>query len=420
MSENLEMGEIASAPGGENSLEPSPPEVTAEAETEETSEVLLSSDSDITPDVTFVFPTMNEEEGIATCIEWAVSALYDLDMTGEIIVSDSSTDRTPEIAEELGAVVVTPNQLGYGSAYRFGFDFARGKYIVMGDADCTYDFRALPRMIQPIREGEADIVMGSRFLGTIEPGAMPRLHQHVGNPLLTRFLNVFYGAEITDAHSGFRVFTREALENLHLRSEGMEFASEMVMKATMSDFTIKEVPIDYRHRKGEEKLDSFRDGWRHVKFMIVNAPAYVYAIPGGIVAALGILLMTLSLTNIQPGPVTFGTHTMILGSLCLIVGFQVWLLAPFSSIAGDPIKRSNDVLTRWIEAKFRLEHGATLGLILTVIGTTYGGVLFLQWVASGGTAIPFVPWDMLAFTLIVLGVETVFVSFYLSSLAHID
>ena len=378
---------------------------------------LLPPTSDVVPDVTFVLPTMNEEEGIRTCIDWAVTALRELGMTGEVIVSDSSTDETPEIAKDLGALVVKPNQLGYGYAYRYGFQFARGEYIVMGDADCTYDFRALPRLLRPIREGDADIVMGSRFEGEIEPGAMPKLHQYVGNPLLTRFLNVFYGAGISDAHSGFRVFTRDALERLNLRSPGMEFASEMVMDATTAGLTIAEVPIDYHARKGEETLDSLRDGWRHVKFMITNVPAYVYAVPGSLVALIGVFLMGLSFFGLQPGLVTFGTHTVILGSLALIVGFQIWLLAPFSTIAGDPIRRSNDPLTRWIESKFRLEYGMTAGGLLTVLGAAYGSHLLLRWLASGYEALPFVPADMLAFTAVVLGIEMVFVSLCLSSLA---
>jgi hypothetical protein len=313
--------------------------------------------------------------------------------------------------------VVEPDRPGYGYAYRYGFRFVRGEYVVMGDADTTYDFSELPRLFEPILEDGADMVMGSRLEGTILPGAMPALHQYVGNPLLTKFLNVFYGAGVSDAHSGFRVFRADLLDELDLRTDGMEFASEMVMDASARGIEIVEVPITYHERKGEATLESFRDGWRHVRFMLMNAPGYLFSVPGALMALLGVVMMGLSAFGVAPSGVTFGIHTMIAGSLLVVVGYQTAMLSLFSTVASDPIRVPNDPLTRWIKGNFRLEQGATLGLGLFAVGAAYGTFLVYQWVASGYTVVPFGPVNMVAFTLVVIGVETVFASFLLSALA---
>ncbi|MDX1748146.1 MAG: glycosyltransferase family 2 protein, partial [Halobacteriales archaeon] len=252
---------------------------------------LVTDDDDTTPVVSVVMPTMNEEEGIGECIDRIVEGATALGLPTEIVVSDSSSDRTPEIARDRGARVVEPDRPGYGYAYRYAFARVRGEYVVMGDADTTYDFAELPRLFEPILDGEADMVMGSRLEGEILPGAMPKLHQYVGNPLLTKFLNVFYGAGVSDAHSGFRVIRRSTLEELNLGTDGMEFASEMVMEAAARDLEIAELPITYHERKGEATLESFRDGWRHVRFMLMNAPGYLFSVPGALMVLLGSLLM---------------------------------------------------------------------------------------------------------------------------------
>ena len=194
---------------------------------ETATEFIVSPDSDTRPVISVVMPTMNEKQGIETCIEQIEDAVVELQVPTEIIVSDNSDDQTPDIARECGAIVVESDTEGYGYAYRHGFEHARGEYIVMGDADTTYDFSQIPVLLEHLRVQEADIVIGSRFEGEIIPGAMPPLHQYVGNPVLTRFLNIFYDTNVTDAHSGFRVFRRDILDDLNLRTSGMEFASEM-------------------------------------------------------------------------------------------------------------------------------------------------------------------------------------------------
>jgi Glycosyltransferases involved in cell wall biogenesis len=223
--------------------------------------------SSFDPTLSIVIPTLNEEDGIAEVLKAVIGALQELDVSGEIIVADSSTDRTPDIARNHGAIVTEPDRSGYGAAYLDGFTQARGDIIVMGDADTTYDFSELPKLIRTMLETNADMVIGSRLDGEIRPEAMPPLHQYVGNPMLTRLLNTLFDAEFSDAHSGFRVFTSDALAEINPETTGMEFASEMLINAAHEDLQVEEVPITYHPRVGEAELESFRDGWRHVRFM---------------------------------------------------------------------------------------------------------------------------------------------------------
>jgi hypothetical protein len=380
-------------------------------------EFLVTPESEAEPVLSVVMPTLNEEQGIVECMDRIKTAISELRVPTEILVSDSSTDRTPELARERGATVVTPDEPGYGYAYRYAFDKARGEYIAMGDADTTYDFEMIPQLLDPVQNGDADICMGSRLEGEIRDGSMPPLHKYVGNPLLTRFLNTFYGAGVSDAHSGFRVFTRDALETLELETTGMEFASEMIMEAGANDLTIEEVPIIYHEREGEETLDSFSDGWRHVRFMLVNAPDYLFSYPALLLVSLGAVLMSLSVAQLSAGGVNFGIQTMVGGSLLAIVGYQVWTLALFSSIAANPINEPDGVLIRMVREQFQLEHGASIGIIATVIGVLYLGTVFGQWLFAGEAALPSATATLLASTVVVLGIQTVFGSFFMSMLA---
>ncbi|EMA22755.1 MULTISPECIES: glycosyltransferase family 2 protein [Haloarcula] len=380
-------------------------------------EFLVTPESEVTPVLSVVMPTLNEEKGIVECIDRIKTAISELRVPTEIIVSDSSTDATPELARERGATVVTPDEPGYGYAYRYAFDKARGEYIAMGDADTTYDFEMIPQLLEPVQNGDADICMGSRLEGEIRDGSMPPLHKYVGNPLLTRFLNTFYGAGVSDAHSGFRVFTKDALETLELETTGMEFASEMIMEAGANDLTIEEVPIIYHEREGEETLDSFSDGWRHVRFMLVNAPDYLFSYPALLLVSVGAVLMSLSIARLSIGGVNFGIQTMVGGSLLAIVGYQVWTLALFSSIAANPINKPEGVLVGMIRERFQLEHGASIGILAAAVGVLYLGSVFGQWLLAGEAALPSATATLLASTVVVLGLQTVFGSFFMSMLA---
>lgn len=380
--------------------------------------VSQSVEEELTPTLSVVLPTLNEEEGIGECIRQIREAAAELDVSTEIVISDSSTDRTPDIAAEMDARVVKPDRPGYGYAYQFGFERARGEYIAMGDADTTYDFSELPKLVEPIVDGRADMVIGSRFGGEIKPGAMPLLHQYVGNPLLTKFLNWCYDVDVTDAHSGLRVMRRETLDDLELASDGMEFASEMIMAAAAEGAVIEEVPITYHPRVGDATLDSFSDGWRHVKFMLQNAPKYLFSVPGLLLCATGILTILLASLDVSVGGLELGIHSMVAGSLLTIVGFNVGSYGLFLNLAGDPIGGTTDPVTRWVSETITLKRGATFGLGLFSVGAIYAAYLVTTWIQSGFTSLPMVMADVLSFTAILLGVQVVFMSFLLSSVAN--
>ena len=380
-------------------------------------ELLVGRDSATKPRLSVVMPTLNEEDGIRTCLDWVKESVEELQVPTEVLISDSSTDRTPDIAREMGAIVVEPDGEGYGYAYRYAFERTRGEYVVMGDADTTYDFTQIPRLLEHLEETGADVVMGSRLDGEIKEGAMPTLHQYVGNPLLTEFLNVFYDAGVSDAHSGFRIFTREAYERMNLETDGMEFASEMIMDAGARDLEIAETPIVYHEREGEETLDSFRDGWRHVRFMLVNAPGYLFSIPGAALALFGVIVMGIAHAGVSLGGVTLGVNSTIAGSLFTILGFQVGSLGVFATVAGDPIRKPDDVVTSWVTEYATLERGATVGVLVFAAGSVYATWLVADWILSGFGTVPFTTSGLVGFTAIVIGVQFVFSSFCFSAIA---
>src|SRR5438067_4799897 len=239
--------------------------------------------------VSVVIPALNEAESIVACVRRSIDTMDDHGIRGEVIVADNgSTDGTPDLAREAGARVINEQRKGYGSAYLAGFASARGKYIVMGDADETYDFSEIARFIEPLEDG-ADFVMGSRLRGKIHPGAMPWLHRYVGNPVLTGVLNLFFKTGVSDAHCGMRAFRRELLPRLDLRTTGMEFASEQVIRSSKLGLDIREIPSEYHPRTGESKLSSFSDGWRHLRFLLVHSPTWLFLVPG--LALLGMALL---------------------------------------------------------------------------------------------------------------------------------
>jgi len=365
-------------------------------------------------EVSVIIPAMNEEETIGSCIEKVKETFEKYGIKGEIIVSDSSTDRTPEIAKKLGAKVVTPDKKGYGYAYLYAFKYARGKYIVIGDADDTYDFREMVKLLEPLKKGEADLVMGSRFKGRILPGAMPWLHKYIGNPLLTFVLNLFFKAGVSDAHSGFRAFTKEALEKMDLRCHGMEFASEMVIEAARKGLRIVEVPITYYPRKGDSKLRSFSDGWRHLKFMLMQTPKWLYYIPGGVMLAIGMFLVVLmGIVKVNLGHIKLGIHSMIAASFLAIAGYQLVFLGLFSSAYSKKLGMYCDKLTERILNILTLERGILAGVFLFAFGFFYTLSLLYRWWVSGYSDLPLVFQDILAFTLMIVGLQTIFYSFYL-------
>jgi len=366
-------------------------------------------------EVTVILPTRNEAETIGSCIQKIKSVFERYGIEGEIIVSDNSDDETPQIARALGAIVVTPDKLGYGYAYIYAFNYARGKYIVIGDADDTYDFGEMPKLLKPLMNGEADLVIGSRLKGEIKKGAMPWLHRYIGNPILTSFLNRFYKVKVSDAHSGFRAIAKEALEKMKLRSRGMEFASEMIIEAKRLGLRIKEVPITYYPRKsGSSKLRSFADGWRHLRFMLIYTPTYLYFIPGSILGLFGIAMILFAYLQIYVG-YSPGFHSMILGSLSILVGYQILFLGLFAKLYGVSSGISNpDRITHLIMKKLSLEKGVIIGLGVFFTGFLYALYLVISWIGSGFKVLPLRGESIIAFTLIIIGIQTIFNSFFLS------
>ena len=371
-------------------------------------------------EVSVIIPSLNEEKTIGECIEKVKRVFDERNIKGEIIVADNSTDRTPEIARFLGAKIVTPDKRGYGYAYLYAFKHARGKYIVIGDADNTYDFLEIPKLLEPLRKGEADFVMGSRFKGKILPGAMPWLHKYIGNPLLTWFLNFFFKAGVSDAHSGFRAITKEALQKLKLRCHGMEFASEMIIEAVRRGLRIKEVPIIYHPRDGESKLSSFSDGWRHLKFMLLYSPKHLFVYPGMVLFLFGFVLVLLISAGLSKfGNVSLGVHSMITSSLIAISGYQLLLLGLAGMVYAHKadIAPENEVVDTLLD-RLTLEKGAGVGLTIFLIGFAYAAYLVWNWISSGFGSLPLLKQDILAFTLLVIGLQTVFHSFFLSLLSE--
>ena len=369
-------------------------------------------------EVSVVLPTKNEEKTISICIEKIQRVFTEHHIDGEIIVADNSTDNTPEIAKSLGAKVIVPDKLGYGNAYRILFEHASGDYIVMGDGDNTYDFMDIPRLLEPLKRGEADLVLGSRFKGEIKKGAMPWHHQYIGNPFLTWLFNKANKSNISDAHSGFLAFTREAYEKMRtdLKTTGMEFASEMLEVAIKNNLKIAEVPITYypRPEGSEPNLSSFSDGWRHLKHILLRAPTLLFLIPGFILFMLGLLLVLLIWNPFNLWVPMFGIHSMIAGCLLAIVGYQIIFLGLFAKTYGAHHGlEKRDRITEFVSKHLTLGRGSTVGLVIFLAGFVYTLHLLLNWIGSGYKNLPVLDQDIAALTLLVIGLQTIFYSFFL-------
>ena len=366
-------------------------------------------------ELSVVIPCLNEAEGIGVVVEKAVRTMRREAIDGEVVVVDNgSTDGSPAIAEAAGARVVREIRRGYGSAYQAGFAAARGTYILMGDGDDTYDFTQLDRFLGPLREG-ADVVMGDRMSG-IKPGAMPWLHQHVGNPVLTGVLNLFFRTGVSDAHCGMRAFRRDLLPALDLRATGMEFASEHVIRASKLGLDIREIQIDYHPRKGESKLSSFSDGWRHLRFLLVHSPTWLFVLPGAVLAILGALGVLVSLSGLELFGREWQLHAMIASVAAVIVGAQILQIGIFSRAFAYYYLGESDELIQAARRRFRLEHGLVAGAALLLIGLVISGIVIGLWIGRGLGELREERLALLGVMLLVLGLQTIFGAFFLSVL----
>ncbi|WP_022928946.1 glycosyltransferase family 2 protein [Patulibacter americanus] len=363
--------------------------------------------------VSVVIPCLNEEENIVAVVTQAREAIAAAGITGEVVVADNnSTDRSAELGAQAGARVVHVPTRGYGAAYMGGFSAAKGKYIVMGDADLTYDFHEIPNFVREL-DGGADLVMGNR-MNNIQPGAMPWLHQYVGNPLLSGFLNLLFRTGVRDAHCGMRAVRRSALPAMDLRTPGMEFASEMVIRASKANLDIREFDIQYHPRGGESKLSTWRDGWRHLRFLLAHSPTHLFLIPGLVMLAMGLVVMATVVSGINVFGRDWSVHTLMGGSLLTIIGVQIVSLGLCAHAYGMYFMGDVDPWFDRMRSRYRLEHGLAIGGAVILLGLIAVAVILIRWVADDFGALSQVNLAISAVTAIVIGVQIFFSSFLLS------
>jgi glycosyltransferase involved in cell wall biosynthesis len=372
---------------------------------------------DDTIEVSAVMPCLNEEETIGICIKKAMQCFRALGIRGEVVVGDNgSTDRSPQIARSLGARVVHEPMKGYGSALYTAIKATRGQYCIMADCDDSYDWTAMGPFIEKLREGY-DLVMGTRLKGTILPGAMPPLHRFFGNPFLSGTMNLFFRTGVSDAYCGMRGFSRTAFDKLDLRAVGMEFAIEMIIRASNQDMRITEVPITLHQdrRSRPPHLRSFRDGWRTLRLLLFYAPDYLYLIPGALFFLVGAVLQAMLLR----GPVIvhgfyMGVHWLALGCLFSMLGFQILSLGAFAKAfaMNDSFEMSGRLFKKIFEW-FTLELGIALGAVMIGLGLTVDAAILVVWLSRGMGELGSTHAAFVATTVTVLGIQVVFSSFFL-------
>jgi glycosyltransferase involved in cell wall biosynthesis len=375
-------------------------------------------------EISIVMPCLDEVETLATCIAMARQAIEKGGYSAEIIVADNgSSDGSQLVARELGVRVVDVHRKGYGSALIAGIDAAGGRFVVMGDADASYDFSTIAPLIAKLREGY-DLVVGNRFLGGIQPGAMPWSHQWFGNPVLTRISRIFFHAPVGDTHCGLRALTKEAYGRMRLRATGMEFASEMVIKASLKGMRITEVPV-VLHPDGRTRpphLRTWRDGWRHLRFMLLFSPRWLFLYPGLALLIGGFVLSALLVAGpLRIGGVRLDIHTLLIAGFLSLLGYQLVLFAVFTKMFAiregfHPPHPALQTLLRYITLEVGLLAGALMALgglvalILAVVSWQSVGFGNLNPSTTMREVIP-------AVVLLALGTQTIFASFFISILA---
>jgi glycosyltransferase involved in cell wall biosynthesis len=391
------------------------------------SHIAIQADEELSAvEVSVVIPCLNEVETLPACVEKAQRALAAHDIAGEVIVADNgSTDGSAEAAIDRGARVIPVSERGYGNALMGGIVAARGKFIVMGDADDSYDFLELPKFVEALRQGY-DLVQGCRLSsggGTILPNAMPTLHRWLGNPLFSLMARKWFRAPVHDVYCGMRGFSKEAYERLHQRCTGMEFAIEMIIKATLFDLKITEVPITLHpdgRRSHSRHLRTFHDGWRTLRFFLIYSPRWLFLIPGVLFVFLGLISYCFALPGLSIGGITFDAHTLLFASLAIICGYQAILFAIFTKTfaIGEGLMPEDPRLSRFFEL-ITLERGLLLSVtaLLIGLGLLLGAVN--QWRAAGFGHLNYaitMRWVIPGTTLTALGFQTILASFFISIL----
>lgn len=337
--------------------------------------------------VSAVMPCLNEERTVGICIEKAMAAFRRLSIEGEVVIADNgSTDRSVEIARTLGARVVDVEKKGYGAALLAGIGAARGEYIIMADSDDSYDWLGVEPFIQSLDAGH-DLVVGNRFMGGIEPGAMPHLHRYLGNPVLSWLARTVHRAPVGDFHCGMRAFRRDAFAKMNVRTTGMEFATEMIVNSAKAGLRIAEVATPLR-RDGRDRpphLRTFRDGWRHLRFILTYGPNYLYLAPGGVFFGIG-LAMVIALAA---GPITvfgryIGIHFLALACALTLVGFNIVHYGMLAKMISRRSTADRSRVARWLQSSFSLEGTLVGGALLIGCGVAADGWLLIKWIAAHG------------------------------------
>ena len=376
----------------------------------------MEKDYSSNPEISVILPCRNEEHGLPFCLKQIKETIKKYNLSAEVIVSDSSTDTSPEIAKKENIILVKHDKEGYGRAYLEAFKVAKGKYIFMADADASYDFREIPGFIKELRNG-ADMVIGNRFAGKMHAEAMTFSHRYIGNPILSFMLRLFFNTKIKDSQCGMRAIRKESLEKLNLQTAGMEFASEMIMKALRNNLKIKELPIDYYPRKGETKMRSFRDAWKHIRFMLLYSPLFLFFIPGIVLFLLGLFS---GIWIYCFSPQIFGIklfyHPLFLSSALMIIGYQLIIFSAFTKIysithLGEK-NRSLEKLFKYIT----IERAGIIGIAICAAGAVVYFLIFAKWINSGLNSLDEIKDSVIALTFMVLGAQTIFSSFMLSIL----
>lgn len=373
-------------------------------------------------ELTILMPCLNEAETLEVCIRKAKSFLEDNHVDGEILVADNgSTDGSQDIAKQNGARVVDIPVKGYGAALIGGCDAAYGKYVIMGDADDSYDFVHLMPFVEKLREGY-DLVMGNRFKGGIEKGAMPPLHRYLGNPVLSFIGRLFYPSKIGDFHCGLRGYNRESMLKLGLHTTGMEYASEMVVQSTLHGLKMTEVPTTLKPdgRSRAPHLRSFSDGWRHLKFLLMYSPKWLFYYPGMLLLAVGLIMgIVLTVGQLTIRGVHFDIHTLLYAAACVILGIELIMFSVYTKIYARntgfiPVDKSIEKIEKFTEDK-----GIFWGFLLALAGIVISIVALVYWSRAGfGDLNPQIVmrFTIPAFTLIVVGIQLIFGSFFIGIL----
>ncbi len=380
----------------------------------------METNKDFEYELTILMPCLNESETLEVCIKKAKTFLEKNNVSGEVLIADNgSTDGSQDIARRNGARVVDVPEKGYGAALIGGCNAALGRYVIMGDSDDSYDFLNLMPFLEKLREGY-DLVMGNRFKGGIEKGAMPFSHRYIGNPVLSFLGRLFYTSSIKDFHCGLRGYNTERMRALGLKTTGMEYASEMVVKSTLCDYKITEVPTTLKKdgRSHPPHLRSMRDGWRHLKFLLMHSPKWLFLYPGILLSAVGLVLMLILIRGpLAVGNVVFDIQTLLYSSAMLLLGYNMIIFSKFTE--------SYAVATGFIPTKkrrksfFTIEKGIVIGLVLFVIGLVASILAVTVWSSQEfGTLDPGKSMRLTipAFTAIVMGAQLVFSSFFIGIL----